>query len=818
MENSQARAIPMPARVYIALIGLAGTACVLYTFHASPFNLSPRFALYLIIAMAGAGMRVSLPGVFGSISVNYVFTFLSLLEFDSAETLVLALISVMVQVYWRPKVRPRPIQVFFNLAGISITVTAASFVYTHPITQAAEAQLLRLGLAGGVYYFVNTLSVATVICLSEGRRLKTVFKDVFDWAFGYYLVGVCLAEMVHLSIERVGWTFTIALLPVLYITYRSYRVYMERMEQEKKHVEATAALHLRTIEALAMAIEAKDELTHDHLCRVQVYSLKIAELLGLPEEEVRALHAASILHDIGKLAVPDYIISKPGKLTSEEFEKMKVHTVVGATILEQVGFPYAVAPIVRSHHEKWDGSGYPDGLTGEEIPIGARILSAVDCLDALASDRQYRRAMPLDEAMEYVATLAGRSFDPRIIDVLKEHYREFEAFAKHSPVQEPRLDRNVVVRRGEAPEAGLQTENSARAEVQGHAQAFISSIASARHEVQTILELTQELSGALRLEEMLLLVGERLRQLVPFDCIALYLREDGVLKPRYLHGEGSRHIRRVDIPLGQGVSGWVAENGKPMLNGNPTVEPGYSDDADAGFLRSAISVPLGAEANPSAGALTLYRSEANAYNKDHVRILLAVVDKISRAVESAIRFQEAKREANTDELTGLPNARSLFLRLENEIQRCESAGKRFAVMVCDLDGFKRVNDSFGHLAGNELLRRVARIFEENCRETDYVSRMGGDEFVVMLAGIRPEELERKIDAFDALIRSAGREVCGAETLGVSAGVAYYPDHGSDVEKLLSHADHEMYETKRLRKQNGGKVLQLKRTHGRIAIA
>src|SRR5205807_5432358 len=129
-------------------------------------------------------------------------------------------------------------------------------------------------------------------------------------------------------------------------------------------------------------------------------------------EEIKALQAASILHDIGKLAVPDYIISKPGKLTPEEFEKMKVHTIVGSAILEQVAFPYSVAPIVRSHHEKWDGSGYPDGLKEEQIPIGARILSAVDCLDALASYRQYRRALPLDEAMEHVVSLAGRSFDP----------------------------------------------------------------------------------------------------------------------------------------------------------------------------------------------------------------------------------------------------------------------------------------------------------------------------------------------------------------------------------------------------------------------
>src|SRR5437867_6894669 len=180
-----------------------------------------------------------------------------------------------------------------------------------------------------------------------------------------------------------------------------------------------ANLHLRTIEALALAIEAKDHTTHDHLQRVRVYAIEVAKELGIPDEEMLALHAAALLHDIGKLAVPEHIISKPGRLTPEEFGKMKIHPVVGAEILERVRFPYPVVPIVRSHHERWDGRGYPDGLKGEEIPTGARILGAVDCLDALASDRQYRRAFPLDVALEKVVADSGKSFDPRVVEVLQ---------------------------------------------------------------------------------------------------------------------------------------------------------------------------------------------------------------------------------------------------------------------------------------------------------------------------------------------------------------------------------------------------------------
>ena len=299
-----------------------------------------------------------------------------------------------------------------------------------------------------------------MIALTEGQSIAPVVRSFCDWSFFFYLVGVSVAEIVHRAIARLGWTFTLALLPPLYLVYRSVRLYFGKMEQEKAHAESMASLHLRTIEALATAIEAKDECTGDHLRRVQVYSLELAKHLGLSSDEVNALQAASILHDIGKLAVPDYIISKPGKLTPDEFDKMKVHTVVGAEILEQVAFPYPVAPIVRSHHEKWDGSGYPDGLKAEDIPIGARILSAVDCLDALASDRQYRRALPLDEAMDYVAGLSARSFDPQVVDILKANYREFERLAQSTPLRNHRLSKDLIVSRGEAPDAGYREERA----------------------------------------------------------------------------------------------------------------------------------------------------------------------------------------------------------------------------------------------------------------------------------------------------------------------------------------------------------------------
>ena len=206
------------------------------------------------------------------------------------------------------------------------------------------------------------MSVSGIIAISGHRNPLRVWKECYLWSFPYYLLGALIAGTISVINRSFGWQIAILVLPVVYWIYRSYRTYLERLEAEKRHSEEIAALHLRTIEALSLAIEAKDDTTHDHLNRVQTYAVQISKDLNLSDAEVNAVKAAAMLHDIGKLAVPEHILSKPGRLTPEEFEKMKIHPVVGAEILSRVQFPYPVVPMVRSHHEKWDGSGYPDGL------------------------------------------------------------------------------------------------------------------------------------------------------------------------------------------------------------------------------------------------------------------------------------------------------------------------------------------------------------------------------------------------------------------------------------------------------------------------
>src|SRR6202453_372858 len=785
------RALSVEAQIFVGLVIAAGTACLMQAaIHQSSKNIA-EFICYLGIAVLASRFRVTLPGITGHLSVNFLFILVGVAELGYSEALTLGAIAMLAQSLYPD--RPTAIQLTFNVCACALSTAVAYAVYHNPLLNGLISNRpLLLCLTASVYFIVNAGCIAVVISFSEQKPLLKILVDCYFWSFPYYLVGAGIAGAISWVNQSFNWEASLLFVPAIYVIYRSYRLYLGKLEDEKRHVEEMASLHLRTIEALALAIEAKDQTTHDHLQRVRVYAVEVAKELGVTDDEMQAVHAAALLHDIGKLAVPEHIISKPGRLTLEEFEKMKIHPVVGAEILERVRFPYPVVPIVRAHHEKWDGTGYPAGLKGQDIPIGARILSAVDYLDALASDRQYRRALPLDEVMQRLAAESGKSFDPKVVDILKKRYLALEklALAQFGREVNPLLSTEVKVERGSAPAAGF--ENISVKDGLGHEATFLSSIAAARQEAQTLFELSQDLGASLSLVETLSVFSVKLRSLVPYDAIAIYVRRNDELIAGYVNGDNFRLFSSLRIPLGQGLSGWVAHNKKPIINGNPSVEPGYlNDPTKFSTLRSALAIPLEGVTGVI-GVLALYRGERDAFTSDNLRILLAISSKMALAIENAEKYQQAENSATTDYLTGLPNARSLFLQLDRELARCKRDNSTLTVMVGDMDGFKQINDRFGHLEGNRVLRLFAQALKESCREYDYVARMGGDEFVVIAPGLPAGAAEKRAEQLRQLARQAGIDVCAEDILSLSTGQAVYPDDGDDAEQLLTQADRRMY--------------------------
>ena len=764
-----------------------------------------RFGGILMVAVLSSGVRISVPGVASTLSLSFLFVLFGVMELTGPETIVLGSVVTLIQCYWNRPKRPGLARVVRNVASTAFAIEAAYHVYKWSWMATNNVDLaIRLAAAACTLFLADTIPAAMEIARAEGEDFVTVWREYHFLLWPCYLVGAAVAKTASLANQFFGWQTVLLTGPVVYLISRFYRLYLQRLEDKKKHEDEVSSLHLRTIEALALAIEAKDHTTHNHLARVQVYAAGMAKELGLTPEEQEALRAAALLHDIGKLAVPEHIISKPGRLTPEEFEKMKIHPVVGAEILERVQFPYPVVPIVRAHHEKWDGSGYPYGTAGEEIPIGARILSAVDCLDAIATDRQYRRALPLDEAMKVVIGEAGKAFDPRVVDALSRCYVELESKAQLQSAANSKLSTDLKITNGPAPAAGFEAAAPAAAKKSSKEASmdFLHSIAAARQEVQALFEISQDLGNSLSLDETLSVLAVRLRRIIPHHSLAIWVKRENLLKPEYVTGEDFRLFSALEIPVGHGLSGWVAENHKPILNGNPSVEPGYLNDSTKfSTLRSAVAVPLEG-LNGVIGVLTLYHSDRDAFTKDHLRILLGISSKIAVSIENALRFRQAESSATTDYLTSLPNARSLYLQLDAELSRGRRSSQPLAVLVLDLDGFKQVNDRFGHLEGNKVLSAVSKGLKFACREYDYVARMGGDEFVVLLPGVTPGDVVPKAAQFRQVVSQVCQELLCPNILTVSIGAAYFPIDGEDAEQLLSEADRRMYKEKRVRKQPG----------------
>ena len=779
----------LPAKLFIAAIIAGGLACFwngleLWTCQ-DPFT----YLCLLGLAVGTSLLKVTIPGRHTNLSVSFIVVLLSIIDFSYPETLVVGCLAAGVQAVWRKK-HLNAIQFLFNLSTVAI---AASVGYAvHHGLDGRLSMVTSIAIAAIAYFLANTITISAVIGLTTSTSVYKTWRECHSWLLPYYLLGAAIATMASWGNRRFGWETSVLVLPAAYFLFRAYRLYLERLESATSHAQDVASLHLRTVEALAMAIEAKDLTTHDHLQRVQVYAVELGKALNVTEQDLQALRAASILHDIGKLAVPEHIISKPGKLTSEEFEKMKIHPVVGAEILERVGFPYGVVPIVRSHHEKWNGAGYPDGLKGEAIPLGARILSVVDCFDALVSDRQYRRAMPFDEAMAVIVAEAGKSYDPRVVEALRKHYQEWEKLARAEVPRGEPIPISARIADGAAPAAGLQAAVPHDATQLN----FLPTIAEAAQVAQGLYELGRNPGNSLNLHEMLSVLDSRLRRLMPYDAIAVYVREMDRLIPKYVNGETMNHFSMQPIALGEGICGSVAASGMPIVNGDPSTEPGCPNDSTPlGKFHSALAIPL-EFATGITGVLTLYHLEGDAFTNDHLRVLLAIKSKLSLTIENTLRDQQVLVPATTDGLTELPNARSLFHHLDAELTLCEKNGSGFAMLLCNLDGLKDVNDRFGHLKGNEILKLVASGLRNSCREMDYVARIGRDEFVMVLPGLGLQHLDAKVSVLEKMARDAGTAVCGEPLLSLSVGVATCPEHGRDVESLLAEADRRLHPARR----------------------
>src|SRR6201988_1756428 len=668
--------------------------------------------------------------------------------------------------------------------------------------------LIPLLVLAALQYALSTIATAWFISFEAGKFTLVPTPETVVWTLTTKLAGAASAVLFYSAFFNRSLAYAVLGLLISALVYLLYRFNERRLEEIRhaeaerlQHVEEMATIHMNTIESLAIAIDAKDQTTHGHVRRTQIYATQMGKLFKVSESDLRALHAGALLHDIGKLAVPEYILNKPGKLTEAEFAKMKIHPTVGGDILKRVNFPYPVEDIVRYHHEKWDGSGYPKGLKAEQIPLIARIISVVDFYDATRCDRPYRKGMKREDSLALLNNMVGSAFDPKVVKKFAEHVEEFDRMIASEDIQEqvasaPAVDNETSTK----PDAGLASDilGTPIEESSG-----FRSISEAEREVFALHEIAQTIGSSLNLSDTVTLVANKLKAIVPFDSCVIFLVNERSGKAVAAHavGEEAELFSSRRITVGDGITGWVIANARSMCNASPELDMvGISDQIVKRF-RGVLVSPLLRE-DGAFGAISLYSQSRTSYTTEHVRLLESVCQHASSALNNALTYEKTRESALVDPLTELPNARGFYMMLEQRIAECQRMNRESLAVLCmDIDDFKVVNDQYGHSIGDRLLASVAGVVRRQLRQMDILTRSAGDEFVAIMpmasskmAGSIADRIRNTVE--EQLFSVRNGTMIG---LGVSLGVACFPDDGETSEELLSAAARRMQHDKNGRK-------------------
>jgi putative nucleotidyltransferase with HDIG domain len=620
---------------YVSLVMMAGGALIAISLAQLPGVPYPLgWSALALLAVLASFFPVRVPGVPVYFSIADTFFLTSALLFGPAPaTLTIAIDSLVTSYRRRNNVR----QILFNCTSGALSLWCGVQLYyalsghaplaLHWQWPAADT-LLPLGALALAYFTLNSGLTATAVGLSKGVPVFELWRQHFAIIALNYVAAGSAAFFLIILLASIGATAFAAVLPLIFICYVAMQSWLGRVDDAQKHVKKLNDLYMSTIGAFSTAIEAKDGVTSDHVHRVQAYALGLARALGVTDAQtLQAIEAASLLHDTGKLAVPEHILNKPGRLTPAEFETMKTHVDVGADILSSIDFPYPVVPIVRAHHENWDGTGYPRRLKGEEIPIGARILAVVDCFDALTSDRPYRQAMSEAEAIDIILERRGTMYDPRVVDTFLAVYRDIAPAAQQQPALQSALRR---IRKIHQPPQ-QNASSAARA---------TEAPTDASDELLAFVSLARVAAQTPTVGDIGMMAWANLRHLVPGATVALFTVDSSrsALVAQFAAGPGSDRLTGMTMPIAQRVSGWVAANWQPMLNADADLD--LDQPGDFSF---ASSVPLMSDGR-LVGVLSMYATDA--FSDTQMRQIEIVAPHLASALNAA--EQERARNASPD--------------------------------------------------------------------------------------------------------------------------------------------------------------------------
>lgn len=790
--------LPLQAKLYVFLIITAGIFLSLLNYSMFPPNFHQELLFFLFIAAVAGIFKISLP-YFGTISIAYIFVFATLLVYGVTESILASIVSALTASLFNVKRKNPPHRIFFNVSVTALTSAGAAniFILMHgtPGQISIPECLIPIILYTFSFYAINTFLVSAAISLSKSENILTVWKENYLWAaINYFAAGSSIALLLSYLLQSFNFFIFLLSLPLLYISYDAFKIYLSRIEEDKKHNRELADLYFSIIEALARAIDAKDQTTEKHLRRVQDIALAIGKKMGMERKEIEALKAASLLHDVGKIAVPEYILSKPGKLSPEEFKKMSIHPVIGAEILETVPFPYAIGPIVRYHHERFDGKGYPDGLRGHAIPLGARILTIVDCYEALTTDRPYRKALSKQEAKNFMQQEAGKQFDPEVVKIMIENLEEFDK--NYESLEEASSDQ-AEKESSTAPLAEVKDEKEERSQQEELISRPSSSPFHTEKEIFAIYETIQTMGAYLDFEELLLILTTKLRKLIHFECCILYLldKKETMLLPEFVLGDPTGKLKEMKIPLGEKLSGWALLHNTSYIgkaHDNPLMRDGtrsdledLSDFEDIAALKNSLVIPL-LLADEQIGVLTFHDIAQKEYVTDDLNTMKFLSPYLSTAVKDSLLKKRSSGHDFHDCLSGLPNTCFLFMAFENERQKQKSNLKKILLSRIEIANYEQVRSLYGYHLANRTIISVAHFLKRRIRSIDLCSRFGTHEFLLMMPSIEMQDIPDILERLKEMWRDLEANFLIQESEGIKIRIGYSvcPGDGEQMESLI----------------------------------
>jgi len=797
------------AKVYWVALVSAGALIVAWGLSQCLSFTRPQGLQFLALAsfvVLTSSLPIRIPNTSASITASDAFIFLGAILLDVPAALVLgatgALISSLCTsrraTSWIAAPATMSLTVLVSATAFYYLLNSYAGVVRQPVGMSRltfEQLLMPLVVMALLQYFFNGMLIAALHALKGRSSIWKFWRDGYLWTSCTFFASAIVTALLYLAIQNFGLIYVLLSVPVIGATLATYKIYFERINENSRENAELARLHFATVEALATAIDAKDQTTHCHVRRVQLYAARLGEMLNLTPSEIEALRAGAMLHDIGKLAVPDHILNKPGKLTTAEFERMKVHTVVGASILERIDYPYPIVPVVRSHHERWDGLGYPDGLRGEEIPWTARIFAVVDCFDSVREDRPYRRGLTCEEASAMLLRGAGTHFDPKVVELFLKHLPQFEA-----EIAELGLDQHGFTSREAEPRSLVEANAAAQPFNPKHfiAPAYLEQIKSAHREVYALYEIASTFGASLRIEDLSQILVNKVGHMIPFDTCAVYLFDElkNYATVTHVSGLNAELLGGHCVAPGEGVIGFVVANQRSATGFDPMLDFAAFALPEAQSYRSMLALPL-VKDERLLGVLAVYSLRPDHYTDDHLHLLDTVARLASDAFSNAFHHAEAESNALTDPLTNLPNARALHIRFAEEEARARRNGTSFQVVMLDLDDFKLVNDTYGHNIGDQMLREVARVLNAQLREYDFLARYAGDEFVAVVQDLPRAQADDLCERIERAIGQLSLRVPPDKRarVGISVGSARFGADGETLNQLLIAADQAMYSVK-----------------------